>query len=108
VAAAATSSFVAGRAWGEPGRESGQDIPHGQVIPLEASGRESWSGVGTSSLEANSDLPAPPTAAAVMGQQHRPVEDFDSGCLVGGQRKDNGRSSFDWSLFLQDLEANNT
>lgn len=107
--AATTSSFVVGRAWGEPGRESGQDIPHGQVIPLEASGRESWSGVGpTSSLEANSDLPVPPTAAAAMGQQHRPVEDFDSGCLVGGQRKDNGRSSFDWSLFLQDLEANNT
>ena len=102
-----TSSFVAGRAWSEPGRESGQDIPHGQVISLEASGRESWSGVGMS-LEPNNDLPVPPTAAAVMGQPPRPVEDFDSDCLVGGQRKDNGRSSFDWSLFLQDLEANNT
>jgi hypothetical protein len=43
-----------------------------------------------------------------VGQQPRPVEDYDSDCLVGGQRKDNGRSSFDWSLFLQDLEANNT
>ncbi len=103
-----TSSFVAGRAWGEPGRESGQDIPHGQVIPLEASGRESWSGVGMSLEPNNNDLPVPPTAAAVVGQPPRPVEDYDSDCLVGGQRKDNGRSSFDWSLFLQDLEANNT